>query len=121
MEGRMSVTITRRRFLAAGAGALAARPLLLAPAHGQPAIKVGTAVLGDYALAGPFILAGERGFFKTEGAAHKISGALMSHDGTVSLEALGTIQQVLLEHGVVKKKLPLEEHVAREFTPVRLT
>jgi ABC-type nitrate/sulfonate/bicarbonate transport system substrate-binding protein len=330
MEGRMSVTLTRRRFLAAGAGALAARPLLLAPAHGQPAIKVGTAVLGDYALAGPFILAAERGFFKMEGlsaefvpfrggpnlvkaviggdvllgaagstdiivfreagmplkmvatqtegnhftlnvapdvravgdlkgksigvtaigsttwvfgrmlaqhqgwdperdvkivalggldaqlaaltrkeihafvwgdggavtqlqgksrvlmrldavtprwisqiqyvsedgirkqgevirkamravfhaqqfmqtntaeaaeviakklgwtpeavlAAHKISGSLMSHDGTVSMEALATMQQALLDYGVIKKKLPVEEHVAREFTPVRLT
>jgi hypothetical protein len=30
------------------------------------------------------------------------------------------MQQVLLEHGVIKKKLPIEEHVAREFFPVRL-
>jgi ABC-type nitrate/sulfonate/bicarbonate transport system substrate-binding protein len=326
----MSVTTSRRRFLAAGIAALAARPLFPAPAHGQPAIKVGTAVLGDYSLAGPFILAVERGFFKTEGlgaefipfrggphlvkaviggevllgaagatdivvfreagmplkmvatqtegnhftlnvapdvravgdlkgksigvtaigsttwvfgrmlaqhqgwdperdvkivalggldaqlaaltrkeihafvwgdggavtqlqgksrvlmrldavtprwisqiqyvsedgirkqgevirkamravfhaqqfmqtntaeaaeviakklgwtpeavlAAHKISGSLMSHDGTVSMEALATMQQALLDYGVIKKKLPVEEHVAREFTPVRLT
>ena len=53
-------------------------------------------------------------------AAHKISGALMSHDGTVSLEALRSMQDTLLEHGVVKKRLPIEEHVAREFTPVKL-
>jgi NitT/TauT family transport system substrate-binding protein len=53
-------------------------------------------------------------------AAHKISGNLMSHDGTVSLEALGSMQDTLLEHGVIKKRLPLEEHVARDFTPVKL-
>jgi NitT/TauT family transport system substrate-binding protein len=53
-------------------------------------------------------------------AAHKISGNLMSHDGTVSLEALRSMQDTLLEYGVVKKRLPLEEHVAREFTPVKL-
>jgi NitT/TauT family transport system substrate-binding protein len=53
-------------------------------------------------------------------AAHKISGALMSHDGTVSLEALRSMQDTLLEHGVIKKRLPIEEHVAREFTPVKL-
>ena len=53
-------------------------------------------------------------------AAHKISGSLMSHDGTVSLEALRSMQDTLLEHGVVKKRPPIEEHVAREFTPVKL-
>ena len=53
-------------------------------------------------------------------AAHKISGSLMSHDGTVSLEALRSIQDTLLEHAVIKKRLPLEEHVAREFAPVKL-
>ncbi len=53
-------------------------------------------------------------------SAHKISGNLMSHDGTISLEALGSMQDTLLEHGVIKKKLPLEEHVARDFTPVKL-
>jgi NitT/TauT family transport system substrate-binding protein len=53
-------------------------------------------------------------------AAHKISGSLMSHDGTTSLEALRSMQDTLLEHGVIKKRLPIEEHVAREFTPVKL-
>jgi NitT/TauT family transport system substrate-binding protein len=52
--------------------------------------------------------------------AHKISGPLFPHDGTISLEALASIQTTLLEYGVIKKKLPIEEHVAREFTPVRL-
>ena len=53
-------------------------------------------------------------------AAHKISGGLLSLNGQVSLEALSSMQDVLLEHGVIKKKLPVEEHVAREFFPVRL-
>jgi NitT/TauT family transport system substrate-binding protein len=52
--------------------------------------------------------------------AHKISGSLMSHDGTVSMEALRSMQDTLLEHGVIKKRLPVEEHVARDFTPVKL-
>src|SRR2546425_2682106 len=43
-------------------------------------------------------------------AAHKISGGLMSHDGTVSMEALRSMQDTLLEHAVIKKRLPLEEH-----------
>jgi hypothetical protein len=30
------------------------------------------------------------------------------------------MQDTLLEHGVIKKRLPVEEHVAREFTPVKL-
>ena len=45
-------------------------------------------------------------------AAHKISGSLMSHDGTMSLEALRSMQDTVLEHGVIKKRLPVEEHVA---------
>jgi len=53
-------------------------------------------------------------------AAHKISGPLLSLNGQVSLEALASMQEVLLEQGVIKKKLPVEEHVAREFFPVRL-
>ena len=52
--------------------------------------------------------------------AHKISSPLFSFDGTIRMEALGTMQEMLLDHGVIKKKLPLEEHVTKEFTPVRL-
>jgi NitT/TauT family transport system substrate-binding protein len=51
--------------------------------------------------------------------AHAISGPLLPHDGTISVEALQTMQDTLLEHGVIKKRLPLEEHYAKEFTPVR--
>lgn len=53
-------------------------------------------------------------------AAHKISGPLFSLNGQVSIEALSSMQEVLLEQAVIKKKLPVEEHVAREFFPVRL-
>jgi ABC-type nitrate/sulfonate/bicarbonate transport system substrate-binding protein len=51
--------------------------------------------------------------------AQRISGALMSEDGTMSVEALRTMQDTLLEHGIIKKRLPLEEHYTREFIPVR--
>jgi ABC-type nitrate/sulfonate/bicarbonate transport system substrate-binding protein len=53
-------------------------------------------------------------------AAHKISSGLFSHDGTISVEALGSMQDTLLAEGVIKKKLPLEEHYTKEFIPVRL-
>ena len=52
--------------------------------------------------------------------AHKISSGLFSHDGTISTEALQSMQDVLLEHEVIKKKLPLEDHYTREFFPVRI-
>src|SRR3989454_4357645 len=60
--------VTRREFLTASAGALLA---VGAPriGHAQTAVKVGTAVLGDYALARPFIVADAKGFFKVEGLA----------------------------------------------------
>ncbi len=53
-------------------------------------------------------------------AAHKLSSPLFSLDGQVSMQALASMQDTLLEYEVIKKKLPLEEHVAREFFPVRL-
>src|SRR5262249_47979785 len=58
--------VSRRKFLTTSAGALLA---LGAPrvGHGETAVKVGTAVLADYALAGPFIVAVEKGFFRAEG------------------------------------------------------
>lgn len=52
--------------------------------------------------------------------AHKISGTLLSETGDFSMEALRAMQDTLLEHGVLKKRLPLEEHVTREFVPVKL-
>lgn len=54
---------TRRQFLrTAAAAALVPRAALA-----QPTVKLATAVLGDYSLAGPFLLAAERGLFKAEG------------------------------------------------------
>src|SRR5262249_61417633 len=63
---RTMARVSRRKFLTTSAGALLA---VGAPrvGHGQAAVKVGTAVLADYALAGPFIVAGEKGFFRAEG------------------------------------------------------
>src|SRR5438874_13673125 len=60
--------VSRRSFLATSAGAVlgAAAPRV---GSAQTAIKVGTAVLADYALAGPFVVAVEKGFFRTEGLA----------------------------------------------------
>ena len=63
----MSVN-TRRRFVA-GALVATASPVLHRTARAQTAVKIGTAVLGDYSMAGPVIVALERGFFKSEGLA----------------------------------------------------
>jgi len=52
-------------------------------------------------------------------AANKISGPLLPVDGTPNMEALAVMQETLLEYGLIKKKLPLDEHVSREFVPVR--
>ena len=60
---------SRRDFLKlASAGAIAAGlPLSPRVGRGQPAAKIGTAVLGDYAMAGPVIVALDRGYFKENG------------------------------------------------------
>src|SRR5438552_1806513 len=58
-------TISRRRFLATVAAVAAAGAPR--PARGGTAVKIGTAVLGDYSMAGPVIVALERGFFAREG------------------------------------------------------
>jgi NitT/TauT family transport system substrate-binding protein len=57
----------RREFLAL-ASAVAARAVLSPGTAGADApAKVGTAVLGDYAMAGPVIVALDRGYFKAAG------------------------------------------------------
>ena len=53
-------------------------------------------------------------------AAHKISGPLLPVDGSINVEALAVMQETLLEYGLIKKKLPLDAHYTREFTPVRI-
>src|SRR2546426_12197716 len=60
-----TTTISRRRFLATVAAVAAAGAPR--PARGGTAVKIGTAVLGDYSMAGPVIVALERGFFAREG------------------------------------------------------
>src|SRR5437016_5152933 len=52
--------------------------------------------------------------------AHKISGPLLPVDGSINVEALGVMQDTLLEYGLIKKKLPLDAHYTREFTPVKV-
>ena len=52
--------------------------------------------------------------------AHKISSPLFPFDGSISVQALGSMQEVLLEYGVIKKRLPLEDHFTKDFTPVKL-
>jgi NitT/TauT family transport system substrate-binding protein len=45
---------------------------------------------------------------------------LLPVDGRIDLEALKFMQDTLLEVGVLKKRLPLEDHYTTEFTPVKL-
>jgi NitT/TauT family transport system substrate-binding protein len=52
--------------------------------------------------------------------AHKISSPLFPFDGSISVQALGSMQDVLIEYGVIKKRLPVEEHFTRDFIPVKL-
>ena len=52
--------------------------------------------------------------------AHKISGPLLPVDGRIDMTALAVMQGTLLEYGLIRKKLPLEEHIAWGFAPVRL-
>jgi ABC-type nitrate/sulfonate/bicarbonate transport system substrate-binding protein len=52
--------------------------------------------------------------------AHKISSPLFPFDGSISVQALASMQDVLLEYGMIKKKLPLEEHFTKDFIPVKL-
>src|SRR5262249_32866366 len=59
---------TRRQFLvAASAAAALGGPRAPGVASAQTNVKLGTAVLGDYALAGPFIVALDKGYFRAEG------------------------------------------------------
>src|SRR5213592_715257 len=52
--------------------------------------------------------------------AHKVSGPLLPVDGRIDVAALAVMQGTLLEYGVIKKKLPLQEHFTHEFTPVKI-
>jgi NitT/TauT family transport system substrate-binding protein len=62
--------ITRREFLLTSAAAVAATgPLAPALVRAQTPIKIGTAVLGDYGLAGPIVVGIEKGLFSAQGLA----------------------------------------------------
>jgi NitT/TauT family transport system substrate-binding protein len=50
----------------------------------------------------------------------KVSGALLSDDGRINVEALKAMQDVLVEEKVLAKRIPLEEHFSTDFTPVRV-
>jgi NitT/TauT family transport system substrate-binding protein len=52
--------------------------------------------------------------------AHRLSGPLLSKDGTIDSKALGTMQDALLELGVLSRRLPLQEHYTTAFTPVTI-
>jgi len=52
--------------------------------------------------------------------AYDLVRPLMSVDGKIDLDAFRFMQDTLLELGVLKKRLPLEEHYAAEFTPVKI-
>src|SRR3989449_7835961 len=52
--------------------------------------------------------------------AHKISGPLLPIDGGINVDALAAMEDTLIDHGLIKKKLPLDEHYTRDFTPVKL-
>ena len=59
--------VTRRQFLLTSAAAAAAGSFAPAIAVAQTSIRIGTAVLGDYGLAGPVIVGIEKGLFKAQG------------------------------------------------------
>jgi NitT/TauT family transport system substrate-binding protein len=52
-------------------------------------------------------------------AVHTSLTPLFIEDGRINVEALRAMQDTLLEHGAIKKRLPLEDHFTTEFTPVR--
>ena len=52
--------------------------------------------------------------------AYELVRPLLSVDGRMDLDAMRFMQDTLLELGVLKKRLPLEEHYAAEFTPVKI-
>ena len=51
--------------------------------------------------------------------AYEIVRPLLSMDGRIDLDAFRFMQDTLLDLGVLKKRLPLEEHYTAEFIPVK--
>jgi NitT/TauT family transport system substrate-binding protein len=52
--------------------------------------------------------------------AYDIVRPLLSVDGKIDLDAFRFMQDTLLDLGVLKKRLPLEEHYTTEFIPVKV-
>ena len=52
--------------------------------------------------------------------AYEIVRPLMSVDGRIDLDALRVMQDTLLDLGVIKRRLPLDEHYTTDFIPVKL-
>jgi NitT/TauT family transport system substrate-binding protein len=52
--------------------------------------------------------------------AYEIVRPLLSVDGRIDLDAFRVMQDTLLELGVLKKRLPLEEHYTTEFIPIKV-
>lgn len=66
---------------------------------------------------------GSRGIGWSEAAtrrAYEIVRPLLSVDGRIDVDALRFMQDTLLELGVLKKRLPIEEHYSPDFTPVKV-
>jgi len=52
--------------------------------------------------------------------AYELVRPLLSLDGRIDVEALRVMQDTLLELGVLKNRLPLDDHYTVAFTPVRI-
>jgi len=52
--------------------------------------------------------------------AYEIVRPLLSVDGTIDLDAFKFMQDALLELGVLKTRLPLDQHYTTEFIPVKV-
>ena len=52
--------------------------------------------------------------------AYEIVRPLLSADGRIDLDAFRFMQDTLLDQGLLKKRLPLEEHYTTEFLPVKV-
>ena len=53
-------------------------------------------------------------------AHQQISGPLFNPDGRIDVEALRVMRDTLIEYGVIKERVPVEDHYTDEFTPVRV-
>jgi ABC-type nitrate/sulfonate/bicarbonate transport system substrate-binding protein len=52
--------------------------------------------------------------------AYELVKPLLSVDGRMDLEAMKVMQDTLLDLGVLKQRLPLDQHYTTEFVPVKI-